>query len=150
MGLFTKRRPAVAAWQPEDEAEAEVYPAAEVEDQGCAGPASYGVRFYSTDAPDAVITIWAYACHSGHGGYDVGYCCEFRAGDWTYRQYDAFDQLYDDLDDADAAARSNAALLAYPGPCPARPRTIPSEMRESAAELFDLMADWFDWDGEPF
>jgi hypothetical protein len=135
MGLFTRRRPAVAVADGEwlaDSSEVLVADGDEMDDDGCAGETALGARFRSGDA---TLTIWAYptyAAPDAPGDYQVGYRIEHATSRWAGVLYDCDgDRFFDSPDNAEVDAETDAALMV--------------EFGEDGAP--EAVAAYFEWDG---
>jgi hypothetical protein len=149
MGLFTRRRPAAVAagacWQPSGSGVATAPGYQATDDEGCAVEHAYGVTFTLDGAPAATIRAWFYVIYADLddlGDFQVGWRCDYVFGGgpttsapWVHTAYGMDDpEFYDDLDHAEATARSMAEALA------STPRTGPSDDDPS----------FLDWDGQPW
>lgn len=154
MGLFTRRRerPALrmygdAGYWFTQEAEPVVAAAGDMDDDGCMSDA-YGAQFYLAPDAAACLTIWAYAAPCGpepDDGYFVGFCISYEVDQggsaWDAKLYHGEDypEWYGDAGQAAEEARKTAVdLLNYQAGAAAVHATA------------EVIADWFDWDGEPF
>lgn len=142
MAIFTRRRQVRVEpgyWFTQ-ESEPLVAEAGEMDDDGCLSEA-YGAQFWL--APEAVscLTIWAYAAPLGSDdadGFFVGYCVEYAAGhgEWDARLYYGGElaEWYESVQGAADAARAAAIDL----------------LNDQDRVSQEVIAEWFDWDGEPF
>jgi hypothetical protein len=158
MGLFSRRaRPALTmTWQPDcddgvrwftQEDEPIVAAAEEMDDDGCLSDA-YGAQFYLAPRAASCLTIWAYAAPCGPDlldGYFVGFCIGYQVnqGDstWEAKLYhgDEYPEWYGyAAEAADAAWKTAIELLNH--------QAGATTVHASA----EVIAGWFDWDGEPF
>jgi hypothetical protein len=129
------------------ESEPFVAAAGDMDDDGCLSDA-YGVLFYLAPAATSALTIWAYAAPCGPepgDGYFVGFCISYQAlrggTSWEAKLYhgEEYPEWYATVGEAAEAAR----------------KTVVDLLNNQAAAApvhatADVIADWFDWDGEPF
>ncbi len=115
-----RRQPGTSAWQPQPGVRD--VPAAEVDDDGCAGSQAHAVTFTLPSAPRATITVWAYARYRpGTGTYRVCYRYEYNstAGwshvGWTW-DWNPKAPLFTSLAGCGEAARQMAGELAACSP----------------------------------
>jgi hypothetical protein len=145
MGIFSRRPATVvadAAWQPDGQVI--TCSSRGMNDASAAAGEAHGAAFTLASAPGATITIWCYAMFAPpdmDGYFRVGYRCDYARDilpvpghePWTYSKYDEDGEFLGTLEEADAAARETAELLATTR------RDGPSEDDPQ----------FFDWDGAP-
>lgn len=111
--------------------------ASHLDDDGCASSDACGTRFLLDGNPGVTLVVWVYPCYAAADGDDVfepGYCTEYRAGEWTWKQYAPGPGWSRGLDVARRAARDLAEALA-------------GTVHQAGGET-DLLG--FDWDGTPW
>jgi hypothetical protein len=145
MSIFTRRRTAVADWEPRTQ-EIAIIAVGLFNDPLADGERAYGARFGRPDN-DGVLTIWAYAQYSGTAdGYIVAFCIDRlnedapeRDGDSTRYADAAWGEWFVSATAAESNALQAAVLLAA------------GDRGAALSPLADpdVIAGWFAWDGVP-